>query len=34
VAGTRADAALVGEALMREDDPRARLRELVEAAAG
>jgi indole-3-glycerol phosphate synthase len=32
IARTRADAALVGEALMREDDPRPRLRELVEAA--
>lgn len=34
VAATRADAALVGELLMREDDPVPRLRELVAAAAG
>lgn len=33
VAATRADAALVGEALMRQDDPRALLREMVEACA-
>ncbi len=32
VARSRADAALVGEALMRDDDPRARLRSMVEAA--
>jgi indole-3-glycerol phosphate synthase len=32
VAGTRADAALVGEALMRDDDPRQRLRAMVDAA--
>jgi indole-3-glycerol phosphate synthase len=32
VACGRADAALVGEALMREDDPRPRLRAMVEAA--
>jgi indole-3-glycerol phosphate synthase len=32
VAATRAHGALVGETLMREDDPRARLRELVQAA--
>jgi indole-3-glycerol phosphate synthase len=32
VAGTRADAALVGEALMRDDDPRPRLRAMVDAA--
>ncbi len=31
VAGTRADAALVGEALMREDDPQRLLREMVTA---
>jgi indole-3-glycerol phosphate synthase len=34
VANTRADAALVGEALMRDDDPRPRLRAMVEAARG
>jgi indole-3-glycerol phosphate synthase len=34
VAATRADAALIGEALMREDDPRPRLRAMVDAAAG
>jgi indole-3-glycerol phosphate synthase len=34
VAGSRADAALVGEALMRDDDPRPRLRALVDAAGG
>jgi len=34
IAGTRADAALVGEALMRDDDPRPRLRAMVEAARG
>jgi indole-3-glycerol phosphate synthase len=33
VARSRADAALVGEALMREDDPRPRLRAMVDAAA-
>jgi indole-3-glycerol phosphate synthase len=32
VAGRRPDAALIGEALMRDDDPRARLRALVGAA--
>jgi indole-3-glycerol phosphate synthase len=32
IAGSRADAALVGEALMRDDDPGPRLRELVRAA--
>jgi indole-3-glycerol phosphate synthase len=32
VARSRADAALVGEALMREDDPRPRLRAMAEAA--
>jgi indole-3-glycerol phosphate synthase len=32
VARSRADAALVGEALMRDDDPRPRLRAMVEAA--
>lgn len=32
VARTRAHAALVGEALMRDDDPRARLRAMIEAA--
>jgi indole-3-glycerol phosphate synthase len=32
VAGTRADAALVGEALMRDDDPRPRLRAFLDAA--
>jgi indole-3-glycerol phosphate synthase len=32
VAATRAHGALVGETLMREDDPRERLRELVKAA--
>ncbi len=32
VAGSRADAALVGEALMRDDDPRPRLRAMVDAA--
>jgi indole-3-glycerol phosphate synthase len=32
VAATRADAALVGEALMRDDDPRPRLRAMVDAA--
>ncbi len=31
VARTRADAALIGEALMREDDPRGLLREMVSA---
>jgi indole-3-glycerol phosphate synthase len=31
IAGSRADAALVGEALMREDDPRPRLRSMVHA---
>jgi indole-3-glycerol phosphate synthase len=34
VAGGRADAALVGEALMREDDPRAALTAMVAAARG
>jgi indole-3-glycerol phosphate synthase len=34
VAAGRADAALVGEALMREDDPTLRLREFVSAASG
>jgi indole-3-glycerol phosphate synthase len=34
VAATRADAALVGEALMRADDPRPRLRAMIDAAAG
>jgi indole-3-glycerol phosphate synthase len=34
VARGRADAALVGEALMRDDDPRPRLRAMVEAARG
>jgi indole-3-glycerol phosphate synthase len=34
IARSRADAALVGEALMRDDDPRPRLRALVDAAAG
>jgi indole-3-glycerol phosphate synthase len=34
VASSRADAALVGEALMRDDDPRPRLRAMVEAARG
>ncbi len=33
IARSRADAALVGEALMREDDPRPRLRAMVDAAA-
>lgn len=33
IAGTRAHAALVGETLMRQDDPRKLLAELVEAAA-
>jgi indole-3-glycerol phosphate synthase len=32
VAGTRADGALIGEGLMREDDPRGLLREMVGAA--
>ncbi len=32
VASSRSDAALVGEALMRDDDPRPRLRSMVEAA--
>jgi indole-3-glycerol phosphate synthase len=32
IARSRADAALVGEALMRDDDPRPRLRALVDAA--
>jgi indole-3-glycerol phosphate synthase len=31
VARSRADAALIGEALMRDDDPRARLRAMVDA---
>jgi indole-3-glycerol phosphate synthase len=34
IAESRADAALVGEALMRDDDPRPRLRAMVEAARG
>jgi indole-3-glycerol phosphate synthase len=34
IARSRADAALVGEVLMRDDDPRPRLRALVEAARG
>jgi indole-3-glycerol phosphate synthase len=34
VARGRADAALVGEALMRDDDPRPRLRALLDAALG
>jgi indole-3-glycerol phosphate synthase len=34
VAASRADAALVGETLMREDDPRAKLASLLEAAGG
>jgi indole-3-glycerol phosphate synthase len=34
VARGRADAALVGEALMRDDDPRPRLRAMIEAARG
>jgi indole-3-glycerol phosphate synthase len=34
VARTRADAALIGEALMRQDDPGPLLREMVEAAGG
>ncbi len=34
VAASPADAALIGEALMREDQPEARLRALVAAAAG
>ncbi len=34
VAGTRADAALVGEALMREDDPRRVLEAMIESARG
>jgi indole-3-glycerol phosphate synthase len=34
IAASRADAALVGEALMRDDDPRPRLRAMVEAARG
>ncbi|HEY1697436.1 MAG TPA: indole-3-glycerol phosphate synthase TrpC [Polyangiaceae bacterium] len=34
VAASRADAALVGEALMREDDPRARLASFLDAAGG
>jgi indole-3-glycerol phosphate synthase len=33
MAATRADAALVGEALMRDDDPRPRLRAMVDATA-
>ncbi len=33
VAHGRADAALIGEALMRQDDPRALLRQMVQAAA-
>jgi indole-3-glycerol phosphate synthase len=34
VAASRADAALVGEALMRQDDPSDLLRDLVRAARG
>jgi len=34
VAKSPADAALIGEALMRQDDPEALLRSLVAAAAG
>lgn len=34
IAESRADAALVGEALMRQDDPEPLLRELVQAATG
>ena len=32
IAASRADAALIGEALMRQNDPRALLSELVRAA--
>jgi indole-3-glycerol phosphate synthase len=34
IRGSRADAALIGEALMREDDPRPRLRAFVDASRG